>query len=155
MIAPEAHAAMVKQLFDAAFPPGTRFGTPLPPPPTVAAPPPRPPAGFFQRIVNTVTGKERREQRAAKKEGEQRAAEREKVVATAVAAGLPLEEMTGRLAETMEVTENDLRALGTARAQRVRDQLIAGRIAADRLFLTQARETAKENKGPRVFLSLQ
>ena len=155
VIAPEAHAAMVKQLFDAAFPPGTRFGTPLPPPPTVAAPPPRPPAGFFQRIVNTMTGKERREQRAAKKETEQRAAEREKVVATAVAAGLPLEEMTGRLAETMEVTDNDLRALGTARAQRVRDQLIAGHIAADRLFLTQARETAKENKGPRVFLSLQ
>ena len=155
-IAPEAHVAMVKKLFDAAFPPGTQFGAPLPPPPVVAAPPPKPPAGFFQRIVNSVTGKERREQAVLKKENDRRAVEHEQAVASAVAAGLPLEEMTGRLAETMEITDNDLRALAAARAQRVRDHLAGvGQIAADRLFLAQPGETKKENKGPRVFLSLQ
>lgn len=156
VVEPAAHAAMVKKLFDAAFPPGTQFGAPLPPPPAVVAPPPPPPAGFLKRIVNTVTGKERRAHAATKVENERRAAEHEKALATAVADGLPLEEMMGRLAEATEVTENDLRALATARAQRVRDQLSgAGGIAADRLFLVQPSETKKENKGPRVFLSLQ
>ncbi len=163
VIAPEAHAAMVKKIFDAAFPPGTQFGTPLPPPPVVVAPPPAPPAGFFKRFVNTVTGKERREKSAAKKETERLAAEHAQAAAAAIAAGLPLAEMTGRLAETTEVNANDLRALAAARAQRVRDHLVGvGRIAADRLFLAQdagnadaANAAKKESKGPRVFLSLQ
>jgi len=43
-----------------------------------------------------------------------------------------------------------------ARAQRVRDQLVnAGHIGADRLVLSQGKDAAKSNKGPRVFLSLQ
>ena len=55
----------------------------------------------------------------------------------------------------MEVTDNDLRELAAARAQRVRDYFInEGKISADRLFLAQDQEQ-KENKGPRVFLSLQ
>jgi hypothetical protein len=99
-------------------------------------------------------------------------AEHEKAVAAAVVTGLPVEEMTGRLAETMEVSDNDLRALAAARAQRVRDYLIdTGHISADRLFLAQnkeAKETVKADaetaksgaetkrgKGPRVFLELQ
>ena len=41
-ISPEENAAMVKRLFDAAFPPGTQFGTPLPSAPPVLAPPQRP-----------------------------------------------------------------------------------------------------------------
>ena len=61
-----------------------------------------------------------------------------------------------RLAETMTVTDDDLRAIATARAERVRDYFITtGHIAADRLFLAQGKEAAKQNKGPRVFLSLQ
>ena len=44
VISPEENAAMVKKLFDAKFPPGTKFGTPLPPEPEVAAPPPWDPA---------------------------------------------------------------------------------------------------------------
>lgn len=44
----------------------------------------------------------------------------------------------------------------SARAQRVRDQLIsAGHIGVDRLFLAQSTDPAKQNKGPRVFLNLQ
>jgi hypothetical protein len=64
--------------------------------------------------------------------------------------------MAGRLAESMEVTDNDLRSLAEARAERVRDYFRnAGNIAAERLFLAQGGAAAKENRGPRVFLSLQ
>ena len=77
-------------------------------------------------------------------------------MAAASTAGLPLEEMTGRLAETMVVDDNDLRALAAARALRVRDRLVTdGHIAVERLFLSSATGPAKQNKGPRVFLSLQ
>jgi hypothetical protein len=111
---------------------------------------------MFKRVINTITFKQSRAESAAKKEDARRADEREKAVATAAATGLPLEDMTGRLAETMEVTDNDLRALAAARAARVRDQLVtAGHIAADRLFLSQGSAAAKQNKGPRVFLNLQ
>ncbi len=155
-ITPEANAAMVKKLFDAQFPPGTKFGTPLPPAPTVAAPPPPPPPGFFRSVVNFITLKDQREKHAVKKENAKLAAEHEKAVVAAEATGLPLDEMTGRLAETMVVNDDDLRALAAARALRVRDELInVGHIAADRLFLSQGADATKQNKGPRVFLSLQ
>ena len=76
-------------------------------------------------------------------------------MAAAVAAGVPLEEMTGRLAETMAVTDDDLRALASARAGRVRDYFLhEGKISADRLFLTQSKG-AKTDEGPRVLVSLQ
>ena len=176
VITPEENAAAIKKLFDEKFPPGTQFGTPLPPPPAVEAPPPPPPPGVLKRVVNTLTFKQRREERARRQAAEQLEAEHEKAVAAAVATGLPVEEMTGRLAETMEVSDNDLRALAAARAQRVRDYLIdTGHISADRLFLAQnkeAKETVKADaaadaetaksgaetkrgKGPRVFLELQ
>lgn len=156
VIPPEEHAAMVRQLFNAKFPPGTKFGTPLPPEPAVAAPPPAPPPGLVRRVVNVITLHDVRAERAAKKEEARRAAEHEKAVAIAAATGLPVDEMTGRLAETMVVTDNDLRALAATRAQHVRDQLVNnGHIAADRLFLAQASAAVKQNKGPRVFLSLQ
>ena len=72
-------------------------------------------------------------------------------------AGPSVEEMTGRLAETMVVDDNDLRALAAARAQAVRDYLATtGGIAGERLFLAKLPETATTaGKGPRVFLSLQ
>ena len=146
-ILPEAHAAMVKKLFDEKFPPGTEFGAPLPPAPVVTAAPAPAKKNLFRRVVDVLTS-----------------SETPAATTTADGAGTPvageatgpsLEEMTGRLAETMEVTDNDLRALADARAQRVRDYFLTeGQIAADRLFLTQAKEP-KENKGPRVFLSLQ
>ncbi len=155
-IAPEAYAAKLKQLFDEKFPPGTEFGTPLPAAPAVATPPPPPPGGFFKRMVRALTFAETREKRAVAAENEKRAAAHEQAASAAAAAGLPLEEMTGRLAATVEVTADDLRALAAARAQRVRDYLTnEGEIAADRLFLTQPKEAPKENKGPRVFLTLQ
>ena len=69
---------------------------------------------------------------------------------------LPVEEMVGRLAQTMEVTENDLRALAETRAGHVRDYFLnVGKISAERIFLTHGTEAAKTNKGPRVFLSPQ
>jgi len=155
-ITPEDNAAMVKQLFDAKFPPGTQFGTPLPPPPTVVAPPP-PPVGWFKRIVYAITFKAKRDQRAAAAETARLAAERDKAAAAAVAAGLPLEEMTGRLAEAVVVGEEDLNALAQVRAQTVRDYFAkTGGIAADRLFLAKAKaDAATVGKGPRVFLNLQ
>ena len=64
--------------------------------------------------------------------------------------------MSGRLAETMVVPADDLRALADARAQAVRDYFLnTGKITTDRLFLASGNPAAKENKGPRVFLSLQ
>jgi hypothetical protein len=64
--------------------------------------------------------------------------------------------MTGRLAETTVVTEDDFRTLADARAQRVRGYFLnVGKIATDRLFLSSGNSATRENKGPRVFLSLQ
>ncbi len=155
-IAPEAYAAKLKQLFDEKFPPGTEFGTPLPAAPAVATPPPPASGGFFKRMVRALTFAETREKRAVAAENEKRAAAHAQAAAAAAAAGLSVEEMTGRLATTVAVTPDDLRALAAARAQRVRDYLTnEGKIAADRLFLTQPKEAQKENKGPRVFLTLQ
>jgi hypothetical protein len=154
VITPEENAAMVKQLFDKKFPPGTQFGAPLAAAPPVTAAPPAPPAGLFKRVIRTITFQNARSDAAAKPDGTK--AGNAAAGSGTVAAGLPLEEMTGRLAETMVVGENDLRVLATARAQRVRDYLTTtGHIAAERLFLAQGQEAAKQNKGPRVFLSLQ
>ncbi len=156
-ITAEEHAAMVKRLFDAQFPPGTEFGTPLPPPPTVVAPPP-PPAGWFKRIIYAITFKAKRDQRAAEQATARLAAEREQAAAAAIATGLPLEDMIGRLAETMTVSDDDLQALAQARARAVRDYFVTtGGIAVDRIFLAQAKAGAATatGKGPRVFLNLQ
>jgi len=157
-ITPEEHLAMVKKLFDEKFPPGTEFGTPLPTPPAVAPPPSAPPPGLVKRVVNVLTLQSVRSRRAAEKEEAKAAADLKQATAAAMAAGLPLEVMTARLADTMEVNDNDLRALAMARAMHVRDYLIStGKIAADRLFLAQSTAAAaiKQNQGPRVFFELQ
>ncbi|MEO5959124.1 MAG: DUF748 domain-containing protein, partial [Opitutaceae bacterium] len=155
-ISPEERVAAINQLFDAAFPPGSPQGTPVPPAPKPVAPPP-PPAGFFKRVVRAITFQEKREERAVAEENGKLTAEHAQAVAVALAAGLPLDEMNGRLAETMTVDDNDLRALAQARAQQVRDYFITtGQIAVDRLFLSkQSDDAAKPGKGPRVFLELQ
>jgi Domain of Unknown Function (DUF748) len=156
IVSADENAAVVKTLFDAKFPPGTQFGTPLPPPPAVAPPPPAPRDGLIKRVVDAVTFRKQREEKAAVKESARVEAEHEKEVVAAKAAGLPLDEMTGRLAEAMEVSPNDLKALAAARALRVRTHLIdAGHISADRLFLTQSPDPDKEKQGPRVLLTLQ
>lgn len=148
-ITPEAHAAMVKSLYDARFPPGTEFGAPLAEAPAVTAAPAAPKQGFIRRVIAALTPGEKTKPKPA-------VAAAETAAPPAVDTGPGLAEMTGRLAETMEVTENDLRALADARAQRVRDHLLnAGGIDAGRLFLASGDASAKENKGPRVFLSLQ
>lgn len=154
VIAPEDNAAMVKKLFDEKFPPGTQFGAPLAKAPVAAAPPPGPKKGFFGRIVDALTGRGNESAKAGPadttKPGEAAAADH-------VATGPTLEEMTGRLAKTMEVNDNDLRALGQARAQQVRDYFInIGKIDPERLFLAKdSSDPAKAGKGPRVFLTLQ
>jgi len=155
-VSPEENASMVKKIFDSKFPPGTQFGTPLPPAPAVKRPPPGPPPGLLARIVNLVTFKSQRDQAAARRQSEALAAQHETEVAKAAAEGLPLDQMTGRLAESMNVTANDLGSLAAERAQRVRSHLIdSGRIGVDRLFLAQSSEAAKRDKGPRVLISLQ
>jgi hypothetical protein len=158
-ITPEEHVAVVKKLFDEKFPPGTEFGTPLPRPPPVAAPPPSPPPGLFKRVVKVITFEGMRSRRAAEKEQAGAAEELKKTTATAVATGLPLEVMTARLAEVVEVNDNDLRALAAERAEHVRAHLLTvGKIAPERLFLANlpvAAAAAKQNKGPRVFLQLR
>lgn len=155
VISPDENAAMVKSLFDSKFPPGTQFGTPLPPEPAVVPPPVAKP-GFLRHLVDVVTFKDERDRSAAKKETARLAAQHEETVAKAVATGLPLDQMTGRLAESMDVTGNDLGALAAMRARNVRAHLIvAGHIAPDRLFLSQGADQAKAKKGPRVLLSLQ
>jgi flagellar motor protein MotB len=65
--------------------------------------------------------------------------------------------MTARLADAMEVNDDDLRALGAARAQQVRDYFVqTGKIDLARLFLANvAAGATTQNKGPRVFLTLQ
>ncbi|HNC24576.1 MAG TPA: DUF748 domain-containing protein [Opitutaceae bacterium] len=147
VITAEEEAAMVKKLFDEKFPPGTQFGAPLAgPPPVAAAPAPKP--GLVRHVINVITFKSAHSEAAKPKPAE--------AAATVAAPGIPLEEMTGRLAETMTVGDNDLRALATARAEQVRNYLLnTGHIAGERLFLAQATDAAKQAKGPRVFLSLQ
>jgi len=156
VISPEENAAMVKKLFDEKFPPGTQFGAPLAKAPVVAAPPPAAKKGFLGRVVDVVTLKGLR---AEKPKAAQAAQPAEVKAADGVAApaGPTLEEMTGRLAEAMVVTDDDLRALAQSRAQQVRDYFITtGKIDPERLFLAKGQaEPAKAGKGPRVFLNLQ
>ena len=147
-IPPEAHAAMVKKLFDQKFPPGTELGAPLPPAPVVTVAPPAAKKGFIRRVVAVFTSGA-----APAKPASAAAAP---VPISAATGGPSLEEMSGRLAETMVVTDDDLRALADARAQGVRDYFQnVGQVAPDRLFLAHGQPVARENKGPRVFLSLQ
>ena len=154
VITPAENATEIKKLFDEKFPPGTRFGTPLPPPPAVVLPPP-PPAGFFKRLLRTITLQDRREKRAVVRENVRRKAEHTRAAAAAAATGLPVDEMSGRLAEAMTVEDGDLQALAQARAQQVRDYFAnVGKIAPDRLFLAHANAAgapAKAGKGPRGF----
>ena len=153
---PEEVAATTKRLYDEKFPPGTQFGAPLPTPPKLVEPPPQP-KGFFKRVVSTLTREESRQRAAAEKKNAELNAEHSKAAAAAAAAGLPFEEMNGRLAEAVTIDANDLRALAQIRAERVRDYFVThGGINAERLFLAKASETAKpEGKGARVFLELQ
>ena len=157
VISADENAAMVKKLFDATFPPGTQFGTPLPPPPEAAPPPAGPQPGIIRRIVDLVTFKAGRDQKAARDESDRMQAAHNAEVATAVAAGLPPEEMTGRLAETITISRDDLAALASSRARAVRDYLAAtGHIAVERLFLSKgAGAAAPPSAGPRVLLTLE
>ena len=141
---------MVKQLFDEKFPPGTKFGAPLAGPPPVTAAPAPPKPGLLKRVMRVITFHSASGTPAATPKAAAATA------STTAAPGVPLEEMTGRLADAQVVNADDLRALAAARAERVRAYfLTTGHIAADRLFLAQGAEAAKQNKGPRVFLSLQ
>ena len=151
-ISPEENGAMLRKLYEAKFPPGTAFGAPLAKAPVAAAPPPAPKRGFFGRVVDVFTF--RGAGGGAAKPAD---AAKASPADTALPAGPSVEEMTGRLAETMEVGDNDLRALAAARAQAVRDYLATtGGIAGERLFLAKLPENATTaGKGPRVFLSLQ
>jgi hypothetical protein len=154
-ITPVAAANMVKKLFDERFPPGTELGVaPAGAPVVAAAPATAGQKSLIRRIVDTITfGLFAKD--AAKPAAPAKVTAPEPAVMVSNHYLSP-DEMAARLAEVMPVDENDLRALAAARAQRVRDYFLnEGKIAAERVFLTQEKGGAKENKGPRVFLSLQ
>jgi hypothetical protein len=156
-ITPEEQQTMVKKLFNEKFPPGTEFGTPLPKAPPPAPLPPAPRPGLIKRAVSFITFAKMREHHAEQRRQAKAAEELKQETTVAVAAGLPDEVMTARLAETMEVGPNDLRGLAAKRAQQVRSYfLTAGKVAPERLFLagTPASST-QESRGPRVFLELR
>jgi hypothetical protein len=120
-----------------------------------AAPPPAARKNFLGRVVDVVTLKRLRDAR-------HKSAETAKAAETKSAGGAgstdpTVEEMTGRLAETMAVDDSDLGALAEARAQQVRDYFITtGKIDPERIFLAKEKaDAAKAGKGPRVFLNLQ
>jgi Domain of Unknown Function (DUF748) len=154
-ISPEENAAMVKQLFDAKFPTGTQFDAALAKAPEAAAPPPPAKKGIFKKVVDVVTLKKLRGEKS--KEKKAAAPVETKSPEGAISTGPSLEEMSGRLAEAMEVGDNDLRALAAARAQQVRDYFInVGKVDPERLFLAKGPvDPTKTAKGSRVFLSLQ
>jgi hypothetical protein len=164
-ITPEVHATAVVKLFDEKFPSGPGPGTSdqsggsvvaMPPPAPVIAAPPPPRKNIIRRVVEALTSRSTPPAEPAKPAESAEPAEPVPTPAEPAVMGPSLEEMTARLAATMEVTDNDLRALAAARAQRVRDYFLnEGKIAADRLFLASGNAAAKENKGARVFLSLQ
>jgi hypothetical protein len=147
---------VIKRLFDKEFPPGTQLGTPVPPPPELVKPEP-PPTQVIEKIVDVITLRVGKEQRAAEKENARRVAEHEKAVEAARNAGLPVADMRRRLTEAMTVDENDLRALAQARAQTVRDYFAnTGHIAPERLFMGKDKaDPTKEAKGAKVYLALQ
>jgi hypothetical protein len=120
-------------------------------------PPPSPPTGFLPRLVATISGRTAREEKAVQEENARRVAEHAKAIETAIATGLPIEEMKGRLLEATVIDGNDLRALAQARAQSVRDYFTnVGKINPERLFLAKDRvEGGKDAIGARVTLELQ
>jgi len=155
-ISSDESAAMLQKLFDEKFPPGTGFGAPIEKKPEVAAAPePERRKGIFGRMVDVVTLKKLRKDKH--KETKVETVTGAKNTDTVQLGGPTIEEMTGRLTETIQVNENDLRALAAARAQQVRDYFInVGKISPERLFLAKdGPGAAKAGKGPRVFLSLQ
>lgn len=142
-------APLVRALFDGKFPPGTEFGAPLPvaPPPTTPSVPPK--RGLLGRVVDVVTFKSRRAEKPLETKP---AIVSAASTATGSGAAAPtLEEMKLRLADALPVTDDDLRQLATARAQKIREHFLQAQVAADRLFLVN--EPA--SKGPRVLLQLQ
>jgi hypothetical protein len=156
VIYPEEEAAMLKRIYDDKFPPGTRFGAPIPPAPEMLPAPP-PPDGLVSRFFGSITGQHARETRAVQQENERRLAEHAKALAGAITTGVPAEEMRKRLLESTVVDGNDLRALAQARALSVRDYFTnIGKIPAERLYVAKERaEGGKEAKGARVTLELQ
>jgi len=152
VIAPDENAARVKQLFDAKFPPGTQVGALLTAAPVVAAPAVAR-RSFLGRVVDAITFKSLRSENQTEKVK----AVGTQTTAGTVSAGPSLEEMTGRLAETMDVSDDDLRALTQARALAVRDYFVAvGKIDPERIFLSKEQsDPTRSGKGPRVFLTLQ
>jgi hypothetical protein len=155
-ITPEEEAAMIKKIYDDRFPPGTRFGAPIPAPPEMLPAPP-PPAGVFARFFGALSNRAEREAKAVQEENARRLAEHARALQAAISTGLPLEDMRKRLIADTEVEENDLRNLAQARAQTVRDYFTkVGKVSADRLFLAKDKvDPAQETKGARVSLGLQ
>jgi hypothetical protein len=164
----------INRMFEEAFPFGDKFSEPAPLP----APKIQPPEakqehrGIIRRAIDVATFKGFRDRRAKRKAEEEtqveqaKAAEQkaatEKAAASAGENGTPaapqisLEEMTSRLADKINVSQDDLVKLAEARANRVRELLLeGGKIAPERLNVVPIEPQAAGAKGPRVKLNLR
>lgn len=152
VVTPEDELAITRKLFAEKFQ-GAVFQAPVPtaPPPMAAPEPPPQKKGFFRRATDVVTLKSWRDHRAEKKE-EAALPPPPLPEPTTEMAGPPLAEMKARLADAIDVTNDDLRRLAASRAQGVRDYFVQHQIAGERLFLANV---PTEGKGARVFLQLQ
>jgi Domain of Unknown Function (DUF748) len=149
VVAPGEEAQSVRKLFGEKFPPGTEFGALLPVAPVPAVPPAPSKRSVIGRVVDVVTFRARRAEKVVEAKP---AAPPDPAAATDPDGGGPtVEEMKLRLAETITVTDDDLRQLATSRAQKIRDHFLQAQIAPERLFLVN--EAA--GKGTRVLLQLQ
>jgi hypothetical protein len=118
--------------------------------------PPPPAENALRRLVDTLTFKTQREQRAAEEENARRQAAHSAAIQVLSVQGTPLPVMIERLRSRIEVTSEDLRALAEARAAAVRQHFItAAGIEADRLFLAKSIQTPEQSQGAKVLLSLQ
>jgi hypothetical protein len=155
--APDENDAVIRKLYAAKVARDLAQAAPAPVPVVTETPQPERRRSLYRRVADFFTSK-------PASSGETSAvAEKKEVSASgagtqaAVPAGPTLAEMTERLVETMEVTDDNLSALAAARAQAVRDRLaLVGKIAPERLFLTKSGAAgAKPDKGSRVSLALR
>ena len=165
VVTPEEEAVMIRKLFTDKFPEqAASLGVQSPPPapeavPETVAPKVEEPKrrSFFKRAADVVTLKSWRDDRSDEEE-ERKNAEPPppppvfQANATPPPAGPPIETLKAQLADTIEVTTDDMRRLAARRAGQVREYFIQQGIAGDRLFLANVSD---EGKGPRVFLQLQ
>ena len=141
----DAFATALRALFDERFADEAETGAPLPEKQKVQAPEQAANRGILRRAWDWATFKNARDRRALERAQNEAQAKREPEIAAAKEqSGLPIEEMIGRLAQTVEITPEEFAQLAETRAQRVRDHLLEAGIAEERLILSPAPDRAAQ-----------